>query len=104
MIAVGHDTRTGPFNPYGAWISRGLGMALHGSWRTVDKIVSGLPREMWPQKLDYVFEATRVAPSFHNRQPWRFEVQDDGNARSSRRNDLAKGKQPSGKPEGCRSR
>jgi hypothetical protein len=78
LIAIGRDLRTGPFDPYGAWISRGVGMALHGSRRSVDKIVSGLPREKWPQKLDYVFDATRVAPSSRNRQPWRFEVQDDG--------------------------
>lgn len=53
-------------------------MMPHGRRKPVDSLVSGLPRKDWPPKMDYVFEATRVAPSFKNRQPWRFEVLEDG--------------------------
>lgn len=42
------------------------------------KLVRGLPREKWPDWVNICLEAARLAPSAANRQPWGFEVQDDG--------------------------
>ena len=42
------------------------------------KLVRGLPRETWPGWVNVSLEAARLAPSAVNRQPWSFEVQDDG--------------------------
>ena len=78
VIAIGNDSRTNPHNPYAAWNARGIGMMVSGSRKPVSDLVSGLPKEQWPSKLDYVFEATRNAPSSRNRQPWRFVVDDEG--------------------------
>ena len=74
VIAIGTDSRTNPHNPYGVWNARGIGMMISGSRQPVSELVTGLSKEEWPPKLDYVFEATRNAPSSRNRQPWRFVV------------------------------
>jgi len=42
------------------------------------RLVRGLPREKWPDWVDMCLEAARLAPSAANRQPWGFDVQDDG--------------------------
>jgi nitroreductase len=42
------------------------------------KLVKGLPREKWPDWVNICLEAARLAPSAANRQPWSFDVQDDG--------------------------
>jgi len=44
----------------------------------LSKLVRGLPREKWPDWVNICLEAARLAPSAANRQPWGFEVQDDG--------------------------
>jgi nitroreductase len=44
----------------------------------LSKMVRGLPREKWPGWVNASLEAARAAPSAANRQPWGFEVQDDG--------------------------
>jgi len=44
----------------------------------LSKLVRGLPRERWPDWVNVSLEAARLAPSATNRQPWSFDVQDDG--------------------------
>jgi hypothetical protein len=44
----------------------------------LSKLVRGLPRERWPDWVNVSLEAARLAPSAANRQPWSFDVQDDG--------------------------
>jgi hypothetical protein len=48
------------------------------------RLVSGPPREQWPGWVGVSLEAARLAPSAVNRQPWRFEVKEDGVAISVR--------------------
>lgn len=45
---------------------------------TLSELVRGLPREKWPNWVGVSLEAARLAPSAANRQPWGFDVQDDG--------------------------
>jgi nitroreductase len=42
------------------------------------KLVRGLPGEKWPDWVNICLEAARLAPSAANRQPWGFDVQDNG--------------------------
>jgi nitroreductase len=44
----------------------------------LSKLVRGLPGEKWPDWVNASLEAARLAPSAANRQPWGFEVQEDG--------------------------
>ena len=44
----------------------------------LSKLVRGLPREKWADWVNVSLEAARLAPSAVNRQPWAFDVQDDG--------------------------
>jgi hypothetical protein len=44
----------------------------------ISKLARGLPREEWPDWVNPSLEAARRAPSAANRQPWGFDVQDDG--------------------------
>jgi len=44
----------------------------------LSKLVRGLLREKWPNWVNLLLEAARLAPSAANRQPWGFDVQDDG--------------------------
>ena len=44
----------------------------------ISKLARGLPREKWPDWVNPSLEAARRAPSAANRQPWGFDVQDDG--------------------------
>jgi nitroreductase len=44
----------------------------------LSRLVKGLPREKWPDWVNVSLEAARLAPSAVNRQPWSFDVQDDG--------------------------
>ena len=44
----------------------------------LSRLVRGLPREKWPGWANVSLEAARLAPSAANRQPWGFDVQDDG--------------------------
>jgi nitroreductase len=44
----------------------------------LSKLVRGLPKERWPDWVNVSLEAARFAPSAVNRQPWSFDVQDDG--------------------------
>jgi len=44
----------------------------------LSKLVRGLPKENWPDWVSVSLEAARLAPSAVNRQPWGFDVQDDG--------------------------
>jgi nitroreductase len=41
-------------------------------------LVRGLPKEKWPNWVSVSLEAARFAPSAANRQPWGFDIQDDG--------------------------
>jgi len=44
----------------------------------LSKLVRGLPKEEWPNWVSVSLEAARLAPSAVNRQPWGFNVQDNG--------------------------
>jgi len=44
----------------------------------LSRLVRGLPREKWPDWVGICLEAARLAPSASNRQPWGFDVQEDG--------------------------
>jgi nitroreductase len=44
----------------------------------LSKLVRGLPREQWPDWASIALEAARLAPSAVNRQPWGFDLQDNG--------------------------
>ena len=44
----------------------------------LSKLVRGLPKGQWPNWVGVSLEAARLAPSAVNRQPWGFNVQDDG--------------------------
>ncbi len=44
----------------------------------LSRLVRGLPREKWPDWVNVSLEAARLAPSAANRQPWGFDVQEDG--------------------------
>ncbi len=44
----------------------------------LSRLVRGLPDERWPDWVNVSLEAARLAPSAVNRQPWGFNVQDDG--------------------------
>ncbi len=44
----------------------------------LSKLVRGLPRKSWSDWVNISLEAARLAPSAVNRQPWSFDVQDDG--------------------------
>jgi nitroreductase len=44
----------------------------------LSKLVRGLPREKWPDWVSICLEAARLAPSASNRQPWGFDVQENG--------------------------
>jgi nitroreductase len=44
----------------------------------LSKLVRGLPRQKWPGWVNVSLEAARLAPSAANRQPWGFDVQEDG--------------------------
>ena len=44
----------------------------------LSKLVGGLSREKWPDWVKKSLEAARLAPSAANRQPWSFDVQEDG--------------------------
>ena len=45
---------------------------------SLSKLVSGLLMEKWPSWVNASLEAARLAPSAVNRQPWGFNVEDDG--------------------------
>jgi len=44
----------------------------------LSRLVRGLPDERWPNWVNVSLEAARLAPSAVNRQPWGFDIQDDG--------------------------
>ncbi len=44
----------------------------------LSRLVTGLPREKWPDWVSICLEAARLAPSASNRQPWGFDVQENG--------------------------
>jgi len=44
----------------------------------LSRLVRGLPREEWPDWANVSLEAARLAPSAANRQPWGFDVQEEG--------------------------
>jgi nitroreductase len=44
----------------------------------LSKLATGLPGDKWPDWVNVCLEAARLAPSAANRQPWGFDVQDDG--------------------------
>jgi nitroreductase len=44
----------------------------------LSKLVRGLPKEKWLDWVSVSLEAARLAPSAANRQPWGFDVKDDG--------------------------
>jgi nitroreductase len=54
------------------------GFGRHHNRLALSKLVKGLPREKWPGWVNASLEAARLAPSAANRQPWGFDVQDDG--------------------------
>lgn len=45
---------------------------------SISELARRLPREKWPDWVNTCLEAARLAPSAVNRQPWGFDVQDDG--------------------------
>lgn len=45
---------------------------------SLSTLVRGLPSEKWPDWVHVSLEAARLAPSAANRQPWGFEVREDG--------------------------
>jgi nitroreductase len=44
----------------------------------LSKLATGLQGDKWPDWVNVCLEAARLAPSAANRQPWGFDVQDDG--------------------------
>jgi len=44
----------------------------------LSELVRGLPEKQWPSWVGASLKAARLAPSAVNRQPWSFEVQEDG--------------------------
>ena len=44
----------------------------------LSRLVRGLPEEQWPNWVNKSLEAARLAPSAVNRQPWGFNVHNDG--------------------------
>jgi nitroreductase len=44
----------------------------------LSRLIRGLPEEKWPDWVNVSLEAARLAPSAANRQPWGFDVQEDG--------------------------
>ncbi len=62
-----------------SWVEKmmtGFGRSHHRL--PVSRLVRGLPREKWPDWVNACLEAARLAPSAVNRQPWGFDVQEDG--------------------------
>jgi nitroreductase len=54
------------------------GFGRHHNRLALPKLVRGLPTEKWPDWVNVSLEAARLAPSAANRQPWGFDVEDDG--------------------------
>jgi nitroreductase len=44
----------------------------------LSKLIRGLPGEKWPDWVNVSLEGARLAPSAANRQPWGFDIQEDG--------------------------
>ena len=73
VTPVGHAQQPAP------WEERSMTrLARSRSRLPLSKLVRGLPREKWPDWVSTSLEAARLAPSATNRQPWGFEVQEDG--------------------------
>lgn len=54
------------------------GFGRHHNRLALSKLVRGLPTEKWPDWVNVSLGAARLAPSAANRQPWGFDVEDDG--------------------------
>ena len=54
------------------------GFGRHHNRLALSKLVRGLPTEKWPDWVNVSLEAASLAPSATNRQPWGFDVEDDG--------------------------
>ena len=85
LIEVSNKERVLAITPVGhareseSWEERlmtGFGRS-HNRLR-LSRLVRGLPRERWPDWVNICLEAARFAPSAANRQPWSFDVQEDG--------------------------
>lgn len=46
--------------------------------KPLSTMVTGLPEQQWPGWTRAAVEAARLAPSATNRQPWNFDIQNDG--------------------------
>jgi nitroreductase len=72
-------TPVGHAHPSESWEERSMArLARSRSRLPLSKLVRGLPREKWPDWVSTCLEAARLAPSATNRQPWGFDVQENG--------------------------
>jgi hypothetical protein len=72
VTPVGHVQQPEP------WEERSMArLARSRSRLPLSKLVTGLPREKWPDWANICLEAARLAPSATNRQPWGFDVQEN---------------------------
>ena len=85
LIEVSNTERVLAVTPVGyareseSWEEKLMNRFGHSHNRLLlSKLVRGLPKEKWPDWVNVSLEAARLAPSAANRQPWSFDVQDDG--------------------------
>jgi hypothetical protein len=85
LAEVGDNERVLAVTPVGyaqeveSWEEKLMtGFARSHNRLTLSELVRGLPREKWPNWVSVSLESARLAPSAANRQPWGFDVQDDG--------------------------
>lgn len=85
LIEVSNKERVLAITPVGyaqefeSWEEKSMtGFGRSHNRLALSKLVRGLPREKWPDWVNICLEAARLAPSAANRQPWSFDVQDDG--------------------------
>jgi hypothetical protein len=84
LIDVGDKERVLAVTPVGhaqpseSWEERLMTrLARSRSRLPLSNLITGLPRENWPDWVSICLEAARLAPSASNRQPWGFDVQEN---------------------------
>jgi nitroreductase len=85
LVKVSDNERVLAVTPVGytresqSWEEKSMArLARSRSRLPLSKLVRGLPGEKWPDWVSICLEAARLAPSASNRQPWGFDVQEDG--------------------------
>jgi nitroreductase len=85
LIEVGNKERVLAVTPVGygrefeSWEEKLMSRFARSHNRlALSKLARGLPRDRWPDWVSLSLEAARLAPSAANRQPWGFDVQEDG--------------------------